>query len=131
MYYEHNIDFSYNNIITILLNWCEKKSQSIFIFLIIQFSSVNTPDIFYELTRHNNCQIIICITYYVLFNNVVSVIRKPSRKTSLFKFMTVLKPEVWLSIVAALTMTALMIWILDKYSPYSAQNNKPKYEQFR
>jgi hypothetical protein len=45
--------------------------------------------------------------------------------------MTVLKPEVWLSIVAALAMTAFMIWILDKYSPYSAQNNKPKYEQFR
>lgn len=45
--------------------------------------------------------------------------------------MTVLKPEVWLSIVAALAMTAVMIWILDKYSPYSAQNNKTKYEQFR
>jgi hypothetical protein len=45
--------------------------------------------------------------------------------------MTVLKPEVWLSIVAALTVTAFMIWILDKYSPYSAQNNQPKYEQFR
>jgi len=45
--------------------------------------------------------------------------------------MTVLKPEVWLSIVAALTVTAFMIWLLDKYSPYSAQNNQPKYEQFR
>jgi len=62
---------------------------------------------------------------------IVLVIRKPSRKTSLFKFMTVLKPEVWLSIVAALTVTAFMIWLLDKYSPYSAQNNQPKYEQFR
>lgn len=59
------------------------------------------------------------------------VIRKPTRKTSLFKFMTVLKPEVWLSIVAALTITAFMIWLLDKYSPYSAQNNRLKYEHFR
>lgn len=52
------------------------------------------------------------------------VIRKPERRTSLFKFMTVLRLEVWLSIVGALIMTALMIWLLDKYSPYSAQNNK-------
>lgn len=53
--------------------------------------------------------------------------RKPVRKTSLFKFMTVLKLEVWLSIVAALVITALMIWFLDKYSPYSAKNNKKAY----
>lgn len=66
-----------------------------------------------------------------MYPATVSVIRKPSRKTTLFKFMTVLKPEVWLSIVGALTVTAFMIWLLDKYSPYSAQNNKTKYEQFR
>ncbi|CAG2055700.1 unnamed protein product, partial [Timema podura] len=57
----------------------------------------------------------------------VSVIRKPVRKTSLFKFMTVLRLEVWLSIVGALTVTGIMIWLLDKYSPYSAQNNKAMY----
>lgn len=55
------------------------------------------------------------------------VIRKPVRETSLFKFMTVLRLEVWLSIVGALTVTGFMIWILDKYSPYSAQNNKDMY----
>ncbi|XP_068085158.1 ionotropic receptor 25a [Anabrus simplex] len=55
------------------------------------------------------------------------VIRKPVRETSLFKFMTVLRLEVWLSIVGALTVTGFMIWILDKYSPYSAQNNKELY----
>lgn len=53
--------------------------------------------------------------------------RKPVRKTSLFKFMTVLRLEVWLSIVGALTLTGIMIWILDKYSPYSARNNKRLY----
>ncbi|KAJ8912873.1 hypothetical protein NQ315_014484, partial [Exocentrus adspersus] len=55
------------------------------------------------------------------------VIRKPVRKTSLFKFMTVLKLEVWLSIVAALIVTGFMVWFLDKYSPYSARNNKKAY----
>lgn len=41
--------------------------------------------------------------------------------------MTVLRLEVWLSIVAALIATAIMIWLLDKYSPYSARNNKDAY----
>lgn len=49
------------------------------------------------------------------------------RKASLFKFMTVLRLEVWLSIVGALTLTGIMIWLLDKYSPYSARNNKHMY----
>ncbi|XP_023311227.1 ionotropic receptor 25a [Anoplophora glabripennis] len=58
---------------------------------------------------------------------ITIVIRKPVRKTSLFKFMTVLKLEVWLSIVAALIVTGFMVWFLDKYSPYSARNNKKAY----
>lgn len=57
----------------------------------------------------------------------VAVMRKPVRKTSLFKFMTVLKLEVWLSIVGALVVTGFMVWFLDKYSPYSARNNKKAY----
>ncbi|CAB0034839.1 unnamed protein product [Trichogramma brassicae] len=56
-----------------------------------------------------------------------AVMRKPVRKASLFKFMTVLRLEVWLSIVGALTLTGIMIWLLDKYSPYSARNNKHMY----
>ncbi|XP_046867079.1 glutamate receptor ionotropic, kainate 2 [Drosophila willistoni] len=55
------------------------------------------------------------------------VIRKPVRRTSLFKFMTVLRVEVWLSILAALVGTALMIWFMDKYSPYSSRNNREAY----
>ncbi|XP_016937160.2 glutamate receptor ionotropic, kainate 3 isoform X1 [Drosophila suzukii] len=54
-------------------------------------------------------------------------IRKPVRRTSLFKFMTVLRVEVWLSIVAALVGTAIMIWFMDKYSPYSSRNNRQAY----
>lgn len=56
-----------------------------------------------------------------------SAIRKPVRQTSLFKFMTVLRLEVWLSIVGAIVSTAIMLWVLDKYSPYSAQNNREAY----
>ncbi|MPC42188.1 Glutamate receptor [Portunus trituberculatus] len=55
------------------------------------------------------------------------VIRKRQREESLFKFMTVLRAEVWVSIVAALVVTGIMIWLLDRYSPYSAQNNSTLY----
>ncbi|XP_034837962.1 glutamate receptor ionotropic, kainate 2 [Maniola hyperantus] len=58
---------------------------------------------------------------------ILIAIRKPIRKTSLFKFMTVLRTEVWLSIVAALLLTGFMIWLLEKYSPYSARNNPDAY----
>lgn len=41
--------------------------------------------------------------------------------------MTVLRVEVWLSIVGAIISTAVMLWLLDKYSPYSAKNNSEAY----
>jgi hypothetical protein len=39
----------------------------------------------------------------------------------------VLKPEVWLAILGALVVTALMLWLLDRFSPYSARNNREAY----
>ena len=40
---------------------------------------------------------------------------EPVRARSLFKFMEVLRVEVWLAILAALIVTALMLWFLDRY----------------
>lgn len=50
--------------------------------------------------------------------------RKPIKSTSLFKFMSVLKEEVWWCILAALVVTALVLWVVDKYSPYSGRNKQ-------
>ncbi|KAK0162799.1 hypothetical protein PV327_006545 [Microctonus hyperodae] len=72
-------------------------------------------------------EIIDFVAPYFEQSGILIVMRKPVRKTALFKFMTVLRLEVWLSIIGALTLTAIMIWILDKYSPYSARNNKRIY----
>lgn len=52
------------------------------------------------------------------------VMKKPVPDRSLFKFMTVLKLEVWLSTLGAIVATALVIWILEVISPYSARNWK-------
>ncbi|XP_043516551.1 ionotropic receptor 25a isoform X3 [Frieseomelitta varia] len=72
-------------------------------------------------------EVIDFVAPYFEQSGILIVMRKPVRKPSLFKFMTVLKVEVWLSIVGALTLTGIMIWILDKYSPYSARNNRRLY----
>ncbi|XP_014484092.1 PREDICTED: glutamate receptor ionotropic, kainate 2 isoform X2 [Dinoponera quadriceps] len=72
-------------------------------------------------------EVIDFVAPYFEQSGILIVMRKPVRKTSLFKFMTVLRLEVWLSIVGALTLTGIMIWLLDKYSPYSARNNKQLY----
>lgn len=81
-----------------------------------------------SLLLYLNSHYVFNLRKYILCNNFsFQVMRKPVRKPSLFKFMTVLKVEVWLSIVGALTLTGIMIWILDKYSPYSARNNKRLY----
>nr|AXY83439.1 putative ionotropic receptor 9 [Conopomorpha sinensis] len=72
-------------------------------------------------------EVIDFVAPYFEQTGILIVIRKPIRKTSLFKFMTVLRTEVWFSIVAALILTAFMIWLLDKYSPYSARNNRAAY----
>ncbi|XP_026471820.1 uncharacterized protein LOC113376108 [Ctenocephalides felis] len=72
-------------------------------------------------------EVIDFVAPYFEQSGILIVMRKPVRQTSLFKFMTVLRLEVWLSIVGALVFTAIMIWFLDKYSPYSARNNKQAY----
>jgi Ligated ion channel L-glutamate- and glycine-binding site len=53
---------------------------------------------------------------------ILIVMKKPIPDTSLFKFMSVLRLEVWLSILGALSITAIVIWILEVLSPYSGRN---------
>ncbi|KAM3955104.1 LOW QUALITY PROTEIN: ionotropic receptor 8a [Aphomia sociella] len=72
-------------------------------------------------------EVIDFVAPYFEQTGILIAIRKPIRKTSLFKFMTVLRTEVWLSIVGALVLTGFMIWLLDKYSPYSARNDPTAY----
>ncbi|XP_037823012.1 glutamate receptor 1 [Lucilia sericata] len=72
-------------------------------------------------------EVIDFIAPYFEQTGISIVMRNPVRQTSLFKFMTVLRVEVWMSIIAALVATAVMIWVMDKYSPYSSRNNKDAY----
>lgn len=53
---------------------------------------------------------------------ILIVMKKPTPDASLFKFMSVLRLEVWMSILGALSVTAVVIWLLEVFSPYSSRN---------
>lgn len=72
-------------------------------------------------------EVIDFVAPYFEQTGVSIAIRKPVPKTSLFKFMTVLRIEVWLSILASIAGTSILLWFLDRYSPYSARNYKEAY----
>ncbi|XP_046977759.1 ionotropic receptor 25a [Vanessa cardui] len=66
------------------------------------------------------------VPYYDLVG-ITILMKLPITPTSLFKFLTVLENDVWLSILAAYFFTSFLMWIFDKWSPYSYQNNREKY----
>lgn len=72
-------------------------------------------------------EVIDYVTPFFEQTGILIMMRNPVVETSLFKFMTVLRLEVWLSIIAALVATSIMLWLLDTYSPYSSRNNKDAY----
>ncbi|KAJ0183146.1 hypothetical protein K1T71_001122 [Dendrolimus kikuchii] len=66
------------------------------------------------------------VPYYDLVGTTI-LMKLPTTPTSLFKFLTVLENDVWLSILAAYFFTSFLMWVFDKWSPYSYQNNREKY----
>ncbi|KAJ8875454.1 hypothetical protein PR048_023349 [Dryococelus australis] len=67
------------------------------------------------------------VPYYDLVGITV-LMKKPKAPTSLFKFLTVLEKDVWLCILAAYFFTSFLMWVFDRWSPYSYQNNREKYK---
>ncbi|KAG6445268.1 hypothetical protein O3G_MSEX003820 [Manduca sexta] len=67
------------------------------------------------------------VPYYDLVG-ITIMMKLPRTPTSLFKFLTVLEHDVWLSILAAYFFTSFLMWVFDKWSPYSYQNNREKYK---
>ena len=71
------------------------------------------------------------LTCTVPFYDLVGItimMKKPKVPTSLFKFLTVLENSVWGCILAAYFFTSFLMWVFDKFSPYSYQNNVEKYK---
>lgn len=67
------------------------------------------------------------VPYYDLVGISIMMVL-PSTPSSLFKFLTVLETNVWLCILAAYFFTSFLMWVFDRWSPYSYQNNREKYK---
>ncbi|KFD58309.1 hypothetical protein M513_00535, partial [Trichuris suis] len=65
--------------------------------------------------------------HYDLSGEVI-VVKRSEPEDSFFKFVTVLELPVWGSILGSFLFTSFLIWIFDRFSPYSYRNNKEKYE---
>lgn len=66
------------------------------------------------------------VPFYDLVGTTVLMIL-PRSKNSLFKFLTVLETDVWFCILGAYFFTSFLMYVFDRWSPYSYQNNKEKY----
>ncbi|XP_055372265.1 ionotropic receptor 25a [Condylostylus longicornis] len=67
------------------------------------------------------------VPYYDLVG-ITIMMQRPTAPSSLFKFLTVLETNVWLCILAAYFFTSFLMWVFDRWSPYSYQNNREKYK---
>jgi len=67
------------------------------------------------------------VPYYDLVG-ITIMMKKVKVPTSLFKFLSVLENSVWGCILGAYFVTSVLLWVFDRWSPYSYQNNMEKYE---
>ncbi|KAI1725677.1 ligand-gated ion channel domain-containing protein [Ditylenchus destructor] len=66
------------------------------------------------------------VPFYDLVGTAI-LMKRTDAEYSLFKFLKVLEWPVWVCIFAAYLFTSVLLWVFDKYSPYSYTNNKDKY----
>ncbi|KRX18385.1 putative glutamate receptor [Trichinella nelsoni] len=56
------------------------------------------------------------------------MLAKRSHSTdSFFRFLSIIDTSLWICIFGAYFLTSFLIWVFDKFSPYSVTNNKAKY----
>ncbi|XP_059489229.1 ionotropic receptor 25a-like [Neocloeon triangulifer] len=72
-------------------------------------------------------EVIDFITPYIENTGLTIVIKQPVQETSLFKFMTVLKTEVWIALVVSIIITSILMYVLEKFSPYSYSRSPERY----
>ncbi|CAD5215980.1 unnamed protein product [Bursaphelenchus okinawaensis] len=72
-------------------------------------------------------QIDFTVPFYDLVGTTI-LMKRDEIEYSLFKFLMVLEWPVWLCILGAYLFTSILLWIFDKFSPYSYTNNREKYK---
>ncbi|GMS90114.1 hypothetical protein PENTCL1PPCAC_12289 [Pristionchus entomophagus] len=67
------------------------------------------------------------VPYYDLVGTTI-LMKKSDPPYSLFRFLDVLEWPVWLCIGGAYLFTSFLLWIFERFSPYSYSNNKERYK---
>ena len=115
----------YINLLTFRYEYGKKLPDGTWSGLIGDLTSGNIDLVVADITMTSEREEIIdYISPYFDQAGISIIVRKKFKEQSLFKFLQVLKLEVWLGILGAVIVTALLLWLLDKFSPYSARNNK-------
>uniref|UniRef100_A0A915EJ00 Ionotropic glutamate receptor C-terminal domain-containing protein n=1 Tax=Ditylenchus dipsaci TaxID=166011 RepID=A0A915EJ00_9BILA len=66
------------------------------------------------------------VPFYDLVGTTI-LMKRTDVEYSMFKFLKVLEWPVWLCILGAYLFTSILLYVFDKFSPYSYTNNKEKY----
>ncbi|KAI6215439.1 Protein CBR-GLR-7 [Aphelenchoides besseyi] len=68
------------------------------------------------------------VSFYDLVGTTI-LMKRTEVEYSLFKFLMVLEWPVWLCILGAYLFTSILLWVFDRFSPYSYTNNREKYKE--
>ncbi len=71
------------------------------------------------------------IDYVLPFYDLVGMsilMKKKEVSHSLFRFITVLETSVWICVICTFVIISLLLWVFDKFSPYSYTNNRERYK---
>ncbi|XP_023336240.1 ionotropic receptor 25a isoform X2 [Eurytemora carolleeae] len=69
------------------------------------------------------------VTPYFDQSGISILLREKYVERNMFKFFLVLQDEVWLGILGCVLVVILILWILDRFSPYSYVNNREAYPE--
>ncbi|KAF8382361.1 hypothetical protein PRIPAC_71503, partial [Pristionchus pacificus] len=80
-----------------------------------------------SVTSEREIDVDFTVPYYDLVGTVI-LMKKSDPPYSLFRFLDVLEWPVWVCIGGAYIFTSFLLWIFEKFSPYSYTNNKERYK---
>ncbi|XP_043269225.1 ionotropic receptor 25a-like [Venturia canescens] len=78
-----------------------------------------------SVSSERNLAVDFTVPFYEMVGTTI-LMRKEEKETSLFQFLEVLDYNVWLCILGCYLVTTLFLWLFDRFSPFSYQNNPDK-----
>lgn len=80
-----------------------------------------------SVTNERDADIDFTESYYSPVGTTI-LMKKKDPGYSMFKFLMVLEPEVWASILGCYLFTSVLLWVFERFSPYSYTNQREKHK---